>query len=419
MGAVKESPDAFDLPWLTALRDASQRGVPFWLLWPARLLPPLTLGSIAAFTANLLPPYFMLTLPAQFFLFLAVHFRTGKRAALFAHAADQISRFEELFAVAASLPLRSEPLHRMHDTFREAAPAIRRLSWLGGFFTIRKNPILHLLAGLFFIHEAHLLESLRLWIQRHGAHVEFWFEELGELDAWISLAEYAHDNPECVYPALAGEGDLIAASELAHPLLPAKNRVANSFRFPDTEKFWVITGSNMSGKSTFLRTVGVSLLFAMAGLPVPARSFAFRPLRIVTSMRHRDDTQHSISLFYDEVRRIVRIMREAEARGTPLFFLIDEMLRGTNSRERIIASRSILLQLAKRNAAGLVATHDMELVELCQSGKGVRCFHFEETVVEEKMSFDYKLKDGPVHSSNALRILEMEGIRIHGADERG
>ncbi len=412
----REEPHAFELPWLKELQRPLERVPGPLLLSTARTLPPLTLLSLFLFSAADLPPYFLLTLPVQFLLFLYTHVRFRGTARSCAETGFRLSLYENLFRTASRAPSSLPSVLRL----REEAPHLEmsRIARIGGLYMIRTNPLVHFPLGLFFLYEVHLLHGLRRWIEKNGSRVEEWFRSLFRLDAELALSEYIFDHPGSVDPELmtsATEGEeslFLEAEELGHPLLPEESRVNNSFRFGGRENVWIITGSNMSGKSTFLRTVGMGLLLAMAGLPVPARKFRFRSARLHTSMRHTDDTEHSVSFFYAEVRRIKGILEESARKDPPLFYLIDEMLRGTNTRERLIASRSILEDLSNSGAVGMVSTHDVELTALCTERKEMECLHFEEIIREGKMSFDYRLKQGPVHSSNALRILENEGIPI-------
>ncbi|MEQ9363245.1 MAG: hypothetical protein RIF32_03325 [Leptospirales bacterium] len=444
----------FALDWIRGIQnlpDAASSRVLVWLAW---VLPAITLGTYISFEMQWTRAYFLLTLPVQVLLFFYMHFRHRRLAAPHAKIVDQLSGFEALFRVAAGLRLPGQLArggearhgdHLKRLSVLGAAPAleIRRLSSLAGYFSFRRNPLLHGLAGVFFLYEAHVVHALSGWQTRCRSDFARWFSDLAELDALVSFASAVDTerhlcvpenldaapaaetgpgaNPGMQAKDSAPEGEdnrvYVKAAALNHPLLSEAERVSNDVLIETRRKLWLITGSNMSGKSTFLRTVGTSLVFAMIGAPVPAARFQFRPVRLMTSMNQRDDLSRSLSLFYAEVKRIQQLQSRQEQSDPPSLFLIDEMLRGTNARERLIASSGILEHMRASPALGLVATHDLDLIELTREHADVVCYHFQEIIDEsaeagKTMSFDYRLKEGPVTSSNALRILELEGVRL-------
>lgn len=410
--------------WLEDLRSALPPAYVSMLLWPAVVFAVFTLVSYFAFALELARPYFVLTLPAQIVLFLWSTYRASRIANAYGTAAERLEVYAGLLRVCARFKSRGEDLAGF-SVFAGAAKGgadspyerIQTLARLAGYFTFRKNPIVHAVLGIFFVYELFLLRALERWRRENLEQLAEWLEDLSRFDAVLSLAEFAADHPDFHWPepvevAPESEEFSLEGEELSHPLLGPEERVGNSFRFDPEHALWLISGSNMSGKSTFLRSVGTALLLGMVGAPVAAKRFRFRPVRLWTSITVRDDLRRSLSLFYSEVKRIRLILDEAHERRPPLFYLIDEMLHGTNSRERNIACRSIMRQLQDRGARGMVTTHDLDLLDLCGSGPRIYCGHFEEVIVEDRMSFDYKLKEGPVTRSNALRILEMEGIRV-------
>ncbi len=406
---------SYDTGWLKELQELKVSPLNRLLLWPARLLPVLTLLSYIFFETKILPAYFMLTLPLQVVLFVWAHIHSRRAAKLHFSLNLQLQGFEKLFSVCAGSRPRSE-LIRDFEVFGDAPyREIKTLARIAGYFAMRMNPFAHGLLGIVLAYEINLMHSLEGWLKRNGDRVEQWLLELREVDALLCLGEFAHDHPTYVRP-VAGDsgkshGPLLSAKEMAHPLLPADNRIGNSFEYKNDTRLWLISGSNMSGKSTFLRTLGINLLLAMLGAPVCAREFRFRPLRIYTSINQTDDLRKSISLFYAEVRRIRFLLDAARDSGPPVFFLVDEMLRGTNTRERQVASRSILNQFLQKGMLGMVTTHDLELLGECGRAE-VECYHFQESIVDDRMRFDYRLKEGPVAGTNALKVLELEGIVI-------
>ena len=413
-GAIAQHFDqVFGLEWIERLREHKLGAPPRVLQLLAWALPVFSAATYVGNELGLNEAYYMLSVPLQFIIFAGLHFRLRETAPRFAPLAEQLAGFHHLFDALRRYPGQAPHLKRL--SVREAGPAeaIRRLADLAGFFAFRRNPVLHILAGVFFLYEAHVWNGLSRWLKEHGRAVDTWFGDLGEFDALASLATAVDVDPGLRFaePAAEKSPRLLDARAVAHPLLHPDTRVGNDCVLELPDKVWIITGSNMSGKSTFLRTIGVNALLAMIGAPVAASGFVFRPLGLVASMTAQDDLSHSVSLFYSEVRRIKRLQERAEEPDPPALLFIDEMLRGTNNRERLIASRGILRRLGQSPAAALVATHDLDLAEDPGGESGFACYHFQEVIAERAMSFDYRLKPGPVTSSNALAILDIEGVR--------
>lgn len=396
--------------WIAELEKLS---LPGWMVSPVVFFFAMAVFAATPllyilFSSGFIKAYFLLTLPVQLLLFIAASFASKNVSKQMSTIADDIPILERLFFAIERFPVHSERLRSLSLFSGRPGGKIKSLSWTAGFFSLRTNPFAHLTAGLFAGYEFILMYRLSRWLRNNSAGMREWFVDLALFDAWISLAEFQSDHPDFTLPEL---GNRIEAVGMAHPLLHRTHSVANDVDAKSADKIWIITGSNMSGKSTFLRSMGVNLLLAMTGSAVCARKFVFSPVRLYTSMNIVDDPSRGISLFYAEVKRIKRILEEC---NKDTFIFIDEMLRGTNARERMIASRSILKTISKTGSRGFVSTHDLELTELCQENKGkFHCCHFQEIVADGKMTFDYVIKDGPVQSSNALKILEMEGISIH------
>jgi DNA mismatch repair ATPase MutS len=206
---------------------------------------------------------------------------------------------------------------------------------------------------------------------------------------------------------------VLRACSLGHPLLPPEECVCNDFTFAHLGEIALITGSNMSGKSTFLRTLGVNLCLAYAGAPVNASVLQTRLLRLFTCIKVSDSVTDGISYFYAEVRRLKALLRACEAEESiPLCFLIDEIFRGTNNRERLIGSRAYIHALARGRGVGVISTHDLELVTLADTIPRMRNYHFREEIHDGRMIFDYQLRPGPCPTTNALQIMHMEGLPI-------
>jgi hypothetical protein len=241
--------------------------------------------------------------------------------------------------------------------------------------------------------------------------LDIWFE----LEASSSLATFGYLNPgEWVWPTLLDtSAPELTAAQLGHPLIPSGQRVCNDLHLGPKQTIYLITGSNMAGKSSFLRTIGVNLVLAYAGGPVVARTFSSSWLRLFATIRVADSLNDGFSFFYAEVRRLSQLLIALQEDGErPLLFLIDEIFRGTNNRERLIGSQAYIQALAQGNGLGVIATHDLELVQLAETAKTLVNAHFRDEVVDGRMIFDYKLHPGPCPTTNALKIMQLAGLPI-------
>ena len=279
---------------------------------------------------------------------------------------------------------------------------------------LRQNPVLWFWLNALVpwdLYVAHRLRRCQADLQtRLPGWLDCWFE----LEALNSLATFAYLNPAAIYPAILAAGEpLLVGTAVGHPLIPDDSRICNDFRIGNIGEIAIITGSNMAGKSSFLRTLGVNLVLAYAGGPVLAQSFQVRLFRLYTSIRVADSVTDGFSYFYAEVRRLQGLLAAlGEEDERPLFFLIDEIFRGTNNRERLIGSRSFVRALVGGRGVGLIATHDLELVKLADENTAVRNFHFRDDVVDGQMVFDYALRPGPCPTTNALKIMRLAGLPV-------
>jgi DNA mismatch repair ATPase MutS len=239
------------------------------------------------------------------------------------------------------------------------------------------------------------------------------------LEALICLADFAHLHPEYVYPAVdVGAQPVLEAEALGHPLLPPETRVLNAIAVDQVGEIFIITGSNMAGKSTFIKTIGINLCLANSGAPVNASAFTTIPFFLHTCIRITDSLADGFSYFYAEVQCLKRLLERVRAENDPpVLFLVDEIFRGTNNRERLIGSRSYLRALIGKECVGFLATHDLELAGLADDNNWVRNYHFRDRVEAGKLQFDYRLKPGPSPTTNALIIMEMEGLPVESKSD--
>ena len=290
----------------------------------------------------------------------------------------------------------------------------RRVLWLSMAAGTQKNEVLRIVLNVIVPWELFFAFVLEKMKGRLSTLLLPWLEALQTVEAASSLATFASLNPTYSFPTWTDQSDekaLFEAAQLGHPLIPASSQVCNDFRICRVRDLALVTGSNMSGKSTFLRTVGINLALANAGGPVNASSMEIAPLRMFTCIRVADSVNDGISYFYAEVKRLKRMLTELESESEyPMIYFVDEVFRGTNNRERLIGSRELLRQLCMLNGVGLISTHDLELTSLADEMEGVTNFHFRETIENGKMSFDYLLHPGPSPTTNALTIMELEGL---------
>ncbi len=296
---------------------------------------------------------------------------------------------------------------------RKASEEIAALARIVGFVDARRNEVFRLLVGPLLMWDVHCAAVLLRWRARAGPQVRGWLDALGQVEALASLGGFAFEHPGFAWPELSAEPRL-EASGLGHPLVPDDRRVDNDVSLPSAGRALVVTGSNMSGKSTLLRALGVNVVLAIAGAPVCARSARVGALRVATSMRIEDSLEHGVSHFYAELKRLKRVIDLARLPDrAPVLFLLDEILHGTNSRERVLGACAVVRELVARGALGAVSTHDLGITALGEElGAQVENVHFEEQVADGQMTFDYVLRPGIVQSSNALRLMRAIGIDV-------
>lgn len=290
--------------------------------------------------------------------------------------------------------------------------AIRRLERLVEAHDWEHNLVFTLIAAplLWSTHIAWMIED---WRRQHGRNIQTWLEAVGELEALSSLATYTYEHPDDPFPTLlsAATSAQLDGVALGHPLLPATRMVRNDVRLSGTDRLLVISGSNMSGKSTLLRTVGINVVLALAGAPVRAASLTLSPLAIGATLRIQDSLLEGRSRFYAEITRI-RAVVDAARRG-PLLFLLDELFHGTNSHDRLVGAAGVLRSLLDLEAIGLITTHDLALTAIAaELAPRASNAHFEDRFEGGEMSFDYRIKQGPVTRSNALALMRAVGLTV-------
>ena len=352
-------------------------------------------------------------------LTLPLHALAGRRSQAVVKAVEEPARAlalaAALFERTATAPLASPRLTALRRALDAGTSppvaAIRRLRRLVDLLDAQRNPIFApvALAALWPVQIAFAIES---WRRRHGHAVAGWLETLGELEALIALGTYTVEHPNDALPILVDDGPHFDAQALGHPLLPVARCVRNDVVLDAAHPVLVVSGSNMSGKSTLLRAVGVNAVLALMGAPVRATTLRLSPLAIGASIRTLDSLREGTSRFYAEITRIRQLVDLADGRR-PLLFLLDEILHGTNSHDRRIGADAIVRGLVRRGAIGLVTTHDLALATIADDPTvHARNVHFADHVEDARMVFDYRMRDGVVTHSNALALMRAVGLEV-------
>lgn len=293
---------------------------------------------------------------------------------------------------------------------------LKRISLVLELLSLRANPYLWFLVVMIWPIDYLLALMVEKSKERISEHLPEWLDILHQLEAYISIATFGYLNPDYKFPQIVESTDNkieITADELGHPLIEHAHRVRNNFSLSGSGSIQIITGSNMSGKSTFLRTLGVNLCLAYAGAPVDAQLFKISFCELFTCIKVSDSVIDGISYFYAEVKRLRKLLDLLEEEiNLPVLFLIDEIFKGTNNLERHTGSAALINFLLKKNGSGLVSTHDLELIKLADDSTKIQNFHFREEISDGKMIFDYKLRPGPCPTTNALKIMEINGLPI-------
>ena len=397
-----------------------------WLLF-IHLWPLLTLGSIVLIFFNVPWGIFL-----GFFLVQVLinkHFQKNvSRLYRLTYKSSKVLRayshiIKEIEKETVSSPKLNHLKQQLSANGLKASACIKKFSVILEWFDTRNSSI-HFLVNNTLFFDLHCQYRIEKWLKRAGAHVPRWFDVIGEFEALSSLAALHFNNPAWTWPEIIdGPSFVMDAVQLGHPLIPGQERVCSDLELNKDGDYrgsmLIVTGPNMAGKSTFLRTVGVNIVLAFAGAPVCASRFKISPAKLFSSMKTSDSLDKHLSLFYAELQRLKMIL-DAISRGEPVFFLIDEMLKGTNAIDRQKGAIALLKQLMHNRANGIVATHDLKLTQLDQpsewekypEGVNIVNCHFDGYIEDDRLLFDYKLKTGICESFNALVLMKKMGIQI-------
>ena len=291
--------------------------------------------------------------------------------------------------------------------------AIGRLAKLGQWQDSMDNMIVKGL-NLPLMYSVQLAWAIQRWRRQHGGAVGLWIEAVAEMEALLSLATYAYEHPADVFPEFVSGEPSVEAKEMGHPLIAVSKCVRNSVQIGGETRVLLISGSNMSGKSTLMRTLGVNAVLAMCGAPVRAKSFRLTPLKIGASLLVNDSLQEGHSRFYAEIEKLRRICASAEgADSGGMLFLLDELLQGTNSKDRRVGAEGVVRALVEAGAIGVVTTHDLALAEMEGLPAGsMRNMHFQDQIVNGQMRFDFTLREGMAMKSNGVELMRLIGLKV-------
>lgn len=354
----------------------------------------------------------------SFGIFLVLSFGIIKRATYiqetYGKQLKSLNGYARLIALAKAEEWKSAGMQELMERFnlngQSPVQALQQLSKELDRLDLRNNQFLYvLLEGSIFFQLQEIVRIER-WKVRYGQHISEWLETVGELDALCSLGTFAYNHPQYTYPELTEKPFCFLATQMGHPLMPASQCVKNDATIPSRPFFLIITGANMAGKSTYLRTIGVNYLLACIGVPVCCERLKLHPNQLITSLRTSDSLSDNESYFFAELKRLKRII-DLLNQGKQLFIILDEILKGTNSMDKQKGSFDLIRQFMQLKANGIIATHDLLLGSLIkQFPEEIRNYCFEADIKENELTFSYKLREGVAQNMNACFLMKKMGI---------
>jgi DNA mismatch repair ATPase MutS len=388
-----------------------------WLNIVTKIMPLLPIGAL--FALILVPGFtYKLLLLAILINILFLMPTAAERQRILDEVAQykkSLNSYYKMVRLIENKKFKAEHLNELKKKLTDsngvkASKQLEELQKIISLISDRAN-MFYIIVNIFFVLDYKIMIRLEKWKESNGKYIETWLSIIGEFEALSSISVIGYENPTWVMPEFLKDIEKVSAKGMGHPLLGEK-RVSNNFIMEKPAKVLLITGSNMSGKSTLLRTIGINLVLSYAGAPVCAESFKCPVMKIYTCMRVSDNLEKNISSFYAELIRIRAIVEASKEEGK-IFFLLDEIFKGTNSMDRHEGARVLITQLSKAGAMGLVSTHDLELGDLeNESGGRIKNYHFREYYEDDKIKFDYKLRQGVSTTRNALYLIKLAGIEV-------
>jgi hypothetical protein len=390
---------------------------PFWL-WLARLYPFITLGCLALNIFNLInAPVFTLLVFAFFVFSIGISKGIHPTWLLLSKIVPEVDTLYKQLNHIESGQFNSAFIAAIKKSIQSnvgiaASKEIRELKAILNRFDVRLNVFAFNIVNTFFLWDLWQMLALNAWKKKNATAVQFWFKAIADAEVAASIATLAFNQPGWCYPEITEEHFTLSATTLGHPLIAAGKRVNNSFGMQGQGKVSIITGSNMGGKSTFLRSLGVNIILALMGAPACAEAFTVSPVLLMSSMRIADNLAESTSTFYAELKKLKSIIGAVNS-NEKIFILLDEILRGTNSLDRHTGSKALIQQFIHHNAVAVTATHDVELAKLISDfPEAISNYHFDVQVENDELYFDYKLKPGICTSLNASILMRKIGIEL-------
>jgi hypothetical protein len=400
---------------LLAWAEAPNQMKPEWIQWLAPVLGIAAVaGAVVWWYSGTATPFLLIILMEAL-----LGYRLRKPREEILHGSEKAFRnlglLSDILARIEQHSFRAPRLHSLqHELSSHELPgfrAIARLRTIVDLIDSRDNVFVRIL-DVPLMYSVQVAFAAERWRRRHGHAVRSWLRVIGEIEALLCLATYSYEHPADPFPEFVEGAASFEAVELGHPLIPAGTCIRNSLHLSEISRVLLVSGSNMSGKSTLLRTVGINAVLAMGGAPVRAQSLRLTPLHVGASIRVNDSLQEGSSRFYAEITRLRKLL-DLAACDPSLLFLLDELLQGTNSNDRRIGAEGVVRALLDRGAIGLVSTHDLALVDIGSSLNGqLHNVHFQEDFEDGRMHFDYKLQEGVVTKSNGLALMRSIGLDV-------
>ena len=327
------------------------------------------------------------------------------------NAKETFKQYHQLLDLIESEEFTSKLLKAKQEEIKKqgkkASEIFLQFSKMLDAFDQRNNMLVGIVANAFALRDLQLCYKIEAWIDTNQDQVAHWFDVIAFFDAQNSLGNFVFNHPDHCFPEIVSSKFVIDAQQLGHPLISKEKRVDNDFSIQGTN-FFIITGANMAGKSTFLRTVSLSIIMANIGLPVCAKSFDYSPIKLITSMRTSDSLTDDESYFFSELKRLKMIIESVQLTEKPgdYFIILDEILKGTNSTDKAIGSRKFVERLVKLGAMGIIATHDLSLCEISKDLSEVKNYYFDAEIIDNELHFDYTFKEGICKNMNASFLLK-------------
>lgn len=326
-------------------------------------------------------------------------------------AKDTFKQYHQLLNEIETVSFNSDILREKQNAIKtetkKASAIFAAFSKILDALDQRNNVFIAILGNALFLRDTQQAYKVEQWIKTYRNKVENWFNVIAFFDAQNSLSNVAFNHPTYSFPIIQQGDDVVHAKQLGHPLLKSEQRIDNDYLIRQ-EEFFIITGANMAGKSTFLRTVSLSIVMANIGLPVCANSYTYNPIQLITSMRTSDSLTDDASYFFSELKRLKFIVDKInpKAKENKYFVILDEILKGTNSTDKAIGSKKFVEKLVASNSTGIIATHDLSLCETEKTLPQIRNYYFDAEIINDELHFDYRLKNGICKNMNASFLLK-------------